>query len=581
MDRLRKVLATIAKALGRLDTTQRLLIGSLAVIAGMALFLIAQYAGRPAMVEFMTGYSAEDQAAAQVVLARSGIGARFDDRGRLVVPAEKQQDATAALAESGAMPPDASILFRNIIEKQSWQFSRQQNERLYGIALQNELSAVISKFRGVKSATVIIDAPDSSGFGSAMLKPTASATIFSRSGQPIDQGTVDAVAMLIAGARAGLPIENVRVIDGSSGRQRKASSEEEVSSNTYLEQATKVEGLMQSKLMDLLAYIPGRIVSVTAQVDVTRSNATITKYLEKGDGTTSLIKTSKESTTTSLQAGQGGAEPGVRSNQAADINRGSGGAGNKSEQTEENREMDNRVGSKIEHTIDPKGYPTMLAVSVGVPSAYVADLLKKEAAKGGAAQGGGAQAASEPTEQEIQAKFDKDVKPRLESSILPHVRAMSAEAVKGAEASQAAELLRSQIAISLIPLDITPMTGGGGGGLMGTGGGFLAMGGGLIEKALLGLLAAVALGLMFMMTRRTSKRVELPTAEEIVGLPPTMESKSDLIGEAEEGDSPLAGIELDESQVAAQKMLDQVKDLAKSNPDTAANMIKRWVTVEN
>lgn len=338
---------------------------------------------------------------------------------------------------------------------------------------------------------------------------------------------------------------------------------------------------MQSKLMDLLAYIPGRIVSVTAQVDVTRSNATITKYLEKGDGTTSLIKTSKESTTTSLQAGQGGAEPGVRSNQAADINRGSGGAGNKSEQTEENREMDNRVGSKIEHTIDPKGYPTMLAVSVGVPSAYVADLLKKEAAKGGAAQGGGAQAASEPTEQEIQAKFDKDVKPRLESSILPHVRAMSAEAVKGAEASQAAELLRSQIAISLIPLDITPMTGGGGGGLMGTGGGFLAMGGGLIEKALLGLLAAVALGLMFMMTRRTSKRVELPTAEEIVGLPPTMESKSDLIGEAEEGDSPLAGIELDESQVAAQKMLDQVKDLAKSNPDTAANMIKRWVTVEN
>jgi flagellar biosynthesis/type III secretory pathway M-ring protein FliF/YscJ len=116
---------------------------------------------------------------------------------------------------------------------------------------------------------------------------------------------------------------------------------------------------------------------------------------------------------------------------------------------------------------------------------------------------------------------------------------------------------------------------------MSTGGGFLAMGGGLIEKGLLGLLAAVALGLMFMMTRRTSKKVELPTAEEIVGLPPTLESKSDLIGEAEEGDSPLAGIELDESEVAAQKMLDQVKDLAKTNPDSAANMIKRWVAVEN
>lgn len=43
----------------------------------------------------------------------------------------------------------------------------------------------------------------------------------------------------------------------------------------------------------------------------------------------------------------------------------------------------------------------------------------------------------------------------------------------------------------------------------------------------------------------------------------------------------MAGIELDESEVAAQKMLDQVKDLAKSNPDERASMIKRWVAVEN
>ncbi|MCC6228155.1 MAG: hypothetical protein IT432_02895 [Phycisphaerales bacterium] len=580
MERLRKALATIAKALSRLDTTQRLLIGSLVVIAGMALFLVAQYAGRASWSEVLPGSTLSEQQAAQIVLANAGIDAQLTDK--LTVPSGDRQRAQAVLAQSGAMPADAALMFRNIIEKQSWQFSRQQNDRLYAIALQNELAGVISNFRGIKSATVIIDSPDSAGFGRTMIKPTASATVFSKSGQPIDQGTVDAVAQLIAGARAGLLVENVRVIDGSSGRQRKASSEEDVSSSTYIDHATKMEGSLQSKLMELLAYIPGRIVAVTAQVDVTRSNSTVTKYLEKGEGTTSLIKTTKESTTTSSQAAQGGAEPGVRSNQAADINRGSGGSGNKSEQTEENREMDNRVGSTTEHTVNPKGNPTMVAVSVGVPSAYVVDLMKKEAAKAGAAQGGAAAPPTpEPSEQEIQAKFDKDIKPKLEESILPHVRAMSVDIAKGADAAQVAELLKSQVAISLIPMDLTPITGGGSGGLMGTSGGFLAMGGGLIEKAVLGLLAAVALGLMFMMTRRTAKKIEMPTAEEIVGLPPTLEAKSDLIGEAEEGDSPMAGIELDESEVAAQKMLDQVKELAKSSPDSAASMIKRWVTVEN
>ncbi|MBL8760689.1 MAG: hypothetical protein JNL50_05235 [Phycisphaerae bacterium] len=581
MDRLRKALATIAKALGRLDTTQKLLIGSLAVIAGMALFLVAQYAGRASLVELMPTASAAEQQAAQIVLTTAGIDAQLTDK--LMVPSEDRQKAQAVLAQSGTLPADAALMFRNIIEKQSWQFSRQQNDRLYAIALQNELAGVISNFRGLRSATVIIDSPESAGFGRAMLRPTASATVFTRSGQPVDQGTVDAVAQLIAGARAGLSIENVRVIDGTSGRQRKASSEEDVSSSTYLDQAAKVEGTVHAKLMEMLSYIPGRIVAVTAQVDVTRKNATVSKHFDKGEGSVALPRTTKESTTTTSQAAAGGAEPGVRSNQAADINRGSGGTGTKSEQTEENKEMENHVGSSVEHIVDPKGNPTMLAVSVGVPSSYVVELIKKEAAKaGGAAAQGGGQPVAEPTEPEVQAKFDKDVKPKLLDSILPHVRAMSGDAARNGDATQLAELLKSQIAVSLIPLDITPMTGGGGG-LMGldSGGGFLAMGGGLIEKAVLGLLAVVALGLMFMMTRRTAKKVELPTAEEIVGLPPTLDAKSDLIGEAEEGDSPLAGIELDESEVAAQKMLDQVKELAKSHPDSAASMIKRWVAVEN
>ena len=40
MDQLRRVLATIAKHLGQMGATQKLLVGSLAVIVFMALFVV-------------------------------------------------------------------------------------------------------------------------------------------------------------------------------------------------------------------------------------------------------------------------------------------------------------------------------------------------------------------------------------------------------------------------------------------------------------------------------------------------------------------------------------------------------------
>ena len=61
MDRLRTILGTISAHLGGLTTTHKLLIGSLAVIAAMALFLVAQYAGTPDMVELLPGAPAEAQ----------------------------------------------------------------------------------------------------------------------------------------------------------------------------------------------------------------------------------------------------------------------------------------------------------------------------------------------------------------------------------------------------------------------------------------------------------------------------------------------------------------------------------------
>ncbi len=578
MDQLRRVLATIVKHLGQMGTTQKLLVGSLAVIVFMTLFVVAQYTGRADMTPLLPGVPAAEQQAVMPVLRNAGF--KVEDRSGMIYVADSDRsNAQAALAESGRMPVDTSLMFKNILDRQSWQMSRQQNDQLFTIALQNELAGVISHFAGVERATVIIDAPERQGLGAAVPRPTASATVFMKGGGSLEQAQVDAIAHLIAGARAGLKAENVRVIDGTSGRQRKPTGDGEALPTTYLEQQARVENQMQAKLMELFAYIPGRIIAVTAQVDVTRSSHTTTSFLEKGTGTVALPRRTNETTNTSNELSPS-AEPGLNSNVTADINRGRAAGGARTEQTTLEKEMENRVGSKTEEVFDPKGMPTMVAVSLNVPRAYVAGLIKRE--KAGAEAGADA---GEPTETEIVDKFTRDVKPGLVQMILPHVRALSAEASRTADPGSLAKMLEAQIAVGLIPLELGPMNGygpggagdAGGRGVLGTG---LALGGGMIEKVVIGALAVLSLGMMIVMVRRSARNADLPSAEELVGVPPKLETPSDLMGEAEETDTPMAGIEVGEDQAAANKMLEQVGDMVKTSPESAAKLINRWIAAE-
>lgn len=585
MDALRRVLANIQKSLGQLGTTQKLFIASLVVIMVLTLLVVSQYAGKAQWVDALPGAPLEDQSKASTLLTSRGITNKIEN-GRVMVAPTDSSNALAVLMESRQFNANAESILTNVLSKQAWYNSRQQNDQLHLLAVQAELGRIISNFRGIKSASVLIDAPERQGLGRAVQKPTASATVFTAGGERLSQGQVDAIAAFIAGAKSGLEIERIRVIDGSAGGvQRKPSSQDDFVPTTYLEHAAKVEGHAREKLQELLAYIPGVIVVTTAQVDVTRVKSETTQTLPKGSGSEVFVKreqTTEDSTTESSPA----AEPGVRSNQAADINRGGGGTGSKQAKNTADTESEVHAGTKNEQVIDPRGMPTMLTVSVNVPRGFVAAEIKSGAAAGAAA---GA-APKDPTDQEITQKFDAEIKKRIRDSIMPIVRAMSSDAAKTNDATALATLLDSRVNIALIPGDIVgTVTGTQTAGLLGTiagggggGGGTTLFGlpSGLIDKAILGALALTAVGLMISMVRKSGKTPDLPTAEELVGLPPALEAKSDLIGEADETDTPMAGIEVGEDEVHSQKVLEQVQELVEKSPDSAAKMLNRWITVE-
>ncbi len=575
MDRIRTILATIHRRLGGLGATQKLLIGSLVVIMLMTLFLVSQYAGQPALVPLLPTASSEDQSRAVSTLALTDLGVRDVD-GKAMVPVANRSRALAQLSTSGALPRDTTLVFENIATKLSWTNPRETNRAIYKTMLENELALVLADHPGIRSARVFLDIPESMGIGQAAATPKAAITLFTEGGGAVDQATVDAAARLVSGAVSRLDVSRVTVTDGSTGRPRKVTDDASLAPTAAREAATLVERQFQEKIYSIVRYIDGVVVEVTADLDLRRTAAQETKYFKPSDGTVSVLKSEKTLSDTDTRTARSG-EPGVRSNVTADIS-GAGLAGlDRTEKTESDTENEVRIGSRVAQITDPGGHPTRLVATVSVPRGYVMAAIQSEKAAAGAAPAGNQPAV--PSEAEIQSRFDAERR-SIQDAVRPHLQARTNDG----------QTVPGEVVVALVAgeggIASGPARRGGpgasgdspGAGSLGT---ILALGGGLIDKAVLGALALVAVGMMFLMVRKAGKKVELPTAEQLVGLPPALATKSDLVGEADESETPIEGIEVGEDEIKASKIREQVTDLIKKNPEVAGSMLNRWISIND
>lgn len=551
MGQLRQVLNTIEAQLTRLTASQKLLIGSLAVVMLMTLFLVSQYAGGKQFVELLPGATAEQQQQALELLQVNNIPHRMDN-GRLMVVVASKHYALAQLSQGGALPADSSLLFSNIVEKQSWAMSTGQRKQMERLALQNELALTIGQFDKVRSAKVLIDVPDPIGLGSTARRPSASATVFTEGGGGVSQRTVDAVAGLIAGAISGLEVTNIRVIDGSTNTQRRPTGDDEAVASTNFEHTQKVEKRIRDKLLDQLAYIEGVIVAVNAQVDTRRISTESRRILPNGGGsqTFPLSESTKEDIQT---ASSQGAEAGARPNTGLNINTGSG-DGTQSTRTESDSKLRPEVGYENKRVVDPRGVVTKLNATINVPKSYFVARYKDLTG-----------ADAEPTTDDLKPVIDDEIA-RIRADVEPQVDTINEDGDVGS------------VVVSMIP-DWTGGLGGAaqaGAGPMGLGGGAISVPG-LVRTVALGGLALFSLGLMARTLKRANKPIELPSVEELIGKPPMPPAETDMFGEAVEADAALSGIELTDSQIERRKMLEQITSLAQAQPAEAAFLLNKWI----
>lgn len=566
MQRLTKLLESVKRLLGDMTTSQRMLLVSLAVVLLMALFVVQQYAGSPTMVPLLdASYPAEDQQAAARYLDSTGVEYESSKAGVVMVSPGARQHLLAQMSQTpGALPDDKTILFRNLIDKQSWVRNNEQNRALETIALQNELAYMLSQWEGIKSANVIIDVPSTRSIGQPSLRPTAAVNIMSTNG--LSQSMVDAIAAFVAGSRAGLAVDRVRIVDGTTGRQMKARSDDQMTAATTQELVTQIEQRKQQQLADMLVYIQGVIVTVHAQVDSTHRITTTDATLPEGQGSTSLLESETTLTRQDNEPSRS-AEPGVRANTAADITQSTFPAGATSDENHGETTFENRFGSKVERVIDPRGFATKINAVVNVPRAYFVSIWQDQQRR--QKPDDAAAALKDPADGELQAIIDAEVT-RIKEDVQQLVDTSGRDGT-----------LPGEVKVSMIPtmaaIGPAPATAGMGG-LLGLGGG---AGGAslpdLVKTVALGGLAVLALGLVVVTAVKSSKREALPSAAELIGMPPALGRDSGLVGEAEDAESALTGLELTDDVMQNKKIMEQVSAMIKDKPDIAATLVGRWI----
>lgn len=571
MEPLRRAIETIRKNLGAMKSQQWMLIGALAVIGVMVLFLAAVWSGTPTMVAALPAATVEEQQRAVPVLVANKIP--YENRaGQVFIPQARLPEFVALLAQSGQQPSNSAVVFENILKQQNWINSKEQNRQLYKVMLDNFLSDVIGRFEGVKSAKVLVDSPDNPGIGQPQRSPKASIAIFAQPGKPISQATVDAAARLVAGSVAGLELNRISVVEGA-GKPRKVTEDSEMVAGTYRENAAALERMFREKIYNLVRHIDGVVVEVTATLDVTKSRSTISKNLPMGQGTVAVPKkeTSQSTTQGADAAPIGGApaEAGVRSNTRADIVTGSG-SGTKSEQKQDDTEFAVGIGTENRVIDDPGGMPTRLVATVNVPRSYIVSMwLAAQPKPEGDAK------PPVPTPENIALLFGQEEQ-SIRKALEPHVKTRTATG----------QVVDGEVVVSLVSGEGGGGGGGGGGSAtasLGGGGGLaLALGSGLVEKAVLGGLALLSVAMMLLMVRKAGRKLSgsVPTVEELVGAPPQLQADEGLVGEADESETAIAGIELGEEEIRADKIREQVAELVKASPDVAAKMLNRWISVE-
>jgi flagellar M-ring protein FliF len=380
MDFVNKLYAQLADIFRSMTPGSRLAVGLLLALIVVSLVYLFQYQVSSGDEYLLDGraFSGAELTQMEAAFAKAGLGQSVITGNQIRIPRGQKQRYLAALAEANALPADFHNILTKELDNDNPFTSTRSLEFRRSNAKQRELALIISRMRGIQSATVQFDEEQQGGL-SRQKKKTAMVAV-QTAGGALNEDQVKAIRNVVSSAYVGLDRQNVTITDIVShltyGGGASASGLGEDDS-IYASHKTKFETEWRRKIYDQLAMIPGVIVGVNVELNPELQHNTSTVKLDPKPIPTYSSEATKESTSTQpAPGGRPGAESnGVNGNRAIAVNGASGGG--QTQSTESKSETRNIPGHEQTLITKVPLVPSHVTASIEVPASYYAKVWKE------------------------------------------------------------------------------------------------------------------------------------------------------------------------------------------------------------
>jgi flagellar M-ring protein FliF len=552
MDFLNTAYAQLSDLFRSMTVGARITAGLLLAVVVISLAWLFQHQVTGGNTELFGGqaFSASELNAMEAAFSQAGLSGYEVDGSRIRIPRQQQAAYVAALADAKALPAHWNQFLGRALESNSPFITQKEREDRLRIATQQELSLVLTKMKDVANATVHYDSQKKSGFGTQRVA-TASVIIEMVGSRTLDEPKVQMIREMVAGCFADLDPDKVKVSDlngrvfsvpggdglgGSGGNHR------------YVTTKAAFEKQYEQSIQEALAYVPGVTVAVNVELEKQLRTSTHTM---KHDPKTAAVGVREESTTIKSESAPRGGSPGLtqqgpQPNQSVRLSESAKGSTNEEERT--SREERNVVNSESTEVESIGLTPRRVTVSVGVPDGYFEDVWRRRnPPPDGQPQ--------QPPDPQALANIEKDEIKRIQDHVVPLIP-------KPSDVLDPTPLV-TVTRFTTIPEAAIPAPGVAS----------QAMGWFGENWQTLGLVGLVAASLLMV---RSIVRTAPPESKGLeIPLPATAPAAEDKPKTEVAGET--AKSRLKRRATSGRSLRDDLTDMVREDPDTAANILRGWI----
>ena len=305
--------------LGLIPSKQKL--GLMVALAAITALVVAGWlwGQSPDYRVLYANLSDRDGGAVIASLQQMNVPFKFTEGGgALLVPANQVHEMRLRLAGQGL--PKGGVVGFELMESQKFGTSQFQEQVNYQRALEGELARSIQSLAAVTGARVHLAFSKPSVFVREQQKPSASVLLSLHPGRNLDPGQVSAIVHLVSSSIPDLPVKNVTVIDQNGSLLTSSDAGVVGLDPSQLRYRRDVEQGFAKRIEAILAPIAGNnnvLAQVTADIDFTVTE-NLAEIFTPNPAASAAVR-SQQSTEASNAGGAGGAAasgvPGALSNQ--------------------------------------------------------------------------------------------------------------------------------------------------------------------------------------------------------------------------------------------------------------------------